>query len=225
MDLIYWIGGLASVITIIGAILEAWKKIPSKYIKIAKYYILNKKVKVKFKSVKHYPSLNSNSINTKELKTILKSKLNRDQIELEGHQLYGKNYIQLLVKDSQAPYFISFQPLVTYEGDEVIEEGTEIKIELKGTIEFVYREEVDNKEYLELVENLFEIIEEKYDIKPSFKDYQFRSTLSDFNEKWENVKTKEKNGAKISIGEKVLAIDSTRFTPIYRLYKENITLI
>ncbi len=221
MDWIYWLGGIASVITI----LELWKKIPSKYIKIAKYYVLNKKVKVKFKSVKHYSSLDLNLINTKELKNILKSKLNNKQIVLEGRQLHGKNYVQISIKDSQAPYFISFQPLVTYEGDETIEEGTEIKIELNGTIEFVYREEVDNKEYLELVEDLFEIIEEKYDIKPSFQDYHFRSTLSDFNEKWENVKIKEKNGAKISIGEKVLAIDSTRFTPIYRLYKENIALI
>lgn len=225
MDLIYWIGGIASIITIIGAIYALWKKLPSKYIKIAKYYILNKKIKVKFKSIKHYPSLNPDSINTKDLKEIIKSKLKNKRIDLEGRQLYGKNYIQISIKDSQAPYFISFNPLVSYEGEEVIEEGTEIIIELKGTIEFVYREEVDNKEYLELVQDLFDIIEEKYDIKPSFKDYQLRSTLSDFNEKWKDVKTKENNGAKISIGEKVLAIDSTRFSPIYRLYKENIALI
>jgi len=225
MDWIYVIGGIASIITIGGLILEITKKIPSKYIKKAKYFVLNKKVKVKFKSIKHYPSLDPNSINTKDLKDILMSELNKKHIELEGRQLYGKNYIQLSIKDSQAPYFINFNPLVTYEGEEVIEEGTEIKIELKGTIEFVYREEVDNKEYLEIFEDLFDIIEDKYNVKPSFKDYQFRSTLSNFNEKWENIEIKEKNGAKVTIGKKVLAIDSTRFTPIYRLYKENITLI
>jgi len=225
MDWFYWLGGISSIIGICGLILEIWKKIPSKYGRIAKYYLINKKVKVKFKSVKHYPSLDTDLIKTKELKNYFKSKLQNKQLELEGQQLYGKNYILLSLKDSQAPYFISFNPLITYEGEETIEDGTEIKIELKGTIEFVYREEVDNKEYLEVVEDLFQIIEDKYDIKPSFQDYQFRSTLSDFNEKWENVKIKEKNGTKVSIGEKVLAIDSTRFTPIYRLYKENITLI
>ena len=225
MDWITAISIIGSIAGIVGLVLQIWKEIPYTYAKKIYYFLWNKKIKVKIKSMKKYPSLDISSINTKELKQIIEKKFRAKQLQFQGYQLSGNNYIELYIKNTQAPYFIQFQPIISYEGEKTIEEGTEIIIELKGIVEFVYREDIDNMKYLEIIEDLFEVVEEKYEIKPNYTDHMFKSTLSDFQETWDKLKTKESDGIKITIGNKVLDIHSKKISPIYRSYKKNISSV
>lgn len=222
------IGLLSSVLGILGvictAILEIHDRIPRKYLKKAWYWVSNKKVKVKLKSIKKYPSLNCSSIKIKDLKKRVEKSLKQKQIKFEGHQFYGKNYIEFSFED-KLPYLITFEPSVSFEGEETIEDGTIVTITIRGTLEFVYREDLDNRSYLDIIEDLFKIIEDYYDVKSSFEDHRLRSTFSNFEDTGMELKTKEKNGIRVTISKKILTINSTRISSVYGQYKKNISAI
>lgn len=225
MGWIEWLTVIGFLITAISLIMQIWKEIPTKYAKKFYYFLFNKKIKIKIKSIKKYPELKIDLVDTNKLKKVIEGDFKDKTLVLEGFQIVGSNYLELYFKNTQAPYFIQFQPIISYEGEKTIEEGIEIIIELKGIIEFFYREDMDNLKYLEIIEDLFDIIEKEYEIKPIYVDHMFKSTLSDFQENWDTLKTKESDGIKISIGKKVLDIHSKKISPIYRSYKKNISSI
>ena len=223
IELLIAYGGF--IITAAGFILQLYDKIPEKYLKKLYYFLWNKEFKVKMKSLKKYPSLTLNQINTDELVNTIKKEFKEKDRQFEGPQLRGKNYIELFLRDMQAPFFIAFKPSFSIDdhGKE-IQEGIDTTIDLKGTIKFLYRDDLDNKKYLNIMEDIFEIMEETYHVKSNFVNYELISTLTDFKEDWKTIQTKEEeNDTKIKIGNNILGIYSKKPYSLYDFYKKNVS--
>jgi hypothetical protein len=194
-------------------------KIP--FLKSCNYWLRNKKIKVKIKSIRKYPFID---VNITSLKTFLINEISTDNKKIEN-LIFGKNYLELLLPDMQAPFRITISPEIVDVSDNEEIERIEVVIDLVGTIEFRYREDMDNRKYLTFIDNFFKIFQKKYEIQPSYENYSIRSTLTDFNESWSMCLTQKEGGMSIHIGTKVLDINSNTLFSLYDVYKKNIANI
>ncbi len=219
---------LATKITIIGLIFSVAGAIPLIYflgdrIKIFRhcnYYLRNKKIKIKLDALKNYELFNPNIDVIKEA-VINKIRTSGKQCE---YVRSGSNYIEILIKESQAPYYLTFD---RSQSDGIQEVGNlmEIRVKILGTIAIGYRDNSLNLDYLLNIENIYKIIENEYHLVPKYENYHLSSSIIDFNEDWQKAQRITKNGAVVNIGLKVVDIHSTTINSLYGLFKEHITAI
>jgi hypothetical protein len=191
-------------------------------IKKINYWLINKRIKIKISSMRKYPIFPYTMI---ELQRYLNQQLCENGKKIENF-LFGNNYIELLLTDSQAPFRIMLAPEILDSNDsEESIKRLEVSINLVGTIDFRYRNDLDNRKYLETINELFQLIEKKYGLGSTFENYSIKSSLTDFNETWDICSTKTENGSIIRIGKKVLEINTKQLMPLYDLYKKNVSNI
>lgn len=182
------------------------------------YWVKNKKFYIKISSTRKYPKFEFQTLPiTNKIEDYFIS--NNKKIDYVTN---GKNFIQILFENAQAPYLIWFTPEIN---DYMEEERTEVYIRLLGTVNFRYNEDNNNKNHLDNIESMYKIIETYYNINPSFEDYNLLSTSVDFNENWNTVKRKDVESGTVFIGSKVLNIHINMLSKLYDVYKQNITQI
>lgn len=146
---------IATIITILSApTLIAWytDKLPS--IRKLLYIFFNKSFNVKIKGVKKYDSFDYDL-------NIIKKKIH-GKYSLNKINIPKKNSMSILMKNMQAPYKILFLSDFN-QSKELIT----VVITLEGEVKFSYNK--NQNKYLNLVDELFTLIEEEFDCKISFK--------------------------------------------------------
>ena len=114
-------------------------------IKKINYWLINKRIKIKISSVRKYPIFPFAMI---DLQKCLNQQL-REKGEKIENLLSGTNYIELLFADFQAPFRIMIAPeILDLNDSEDLIGRLEISINLVGTINFRYREDLDNRKIL-----------------------------------------------------------------------------
>lgn len=203
------LSGILTIVTFFG------DKIP--FLKKFNYILRNKKIKVKISSLRTYSYFQENT-----------NLIAKNIREIYGRSVedltIGKNKIQILIKDAQAPYSIEFTPNISNFEEAINEINVEIKI--LGTLTFRYREDKENRSYITNIEGLYKIVEKTYNISPIFEDYVLKSTVSDFTEEdWKKVETIKVENGVVYMGKKVLDIHLALINPLYDIYKNKITHI
>lgn len=218
MDTWQWLTLIGFVIAAIGLVLQVYDKIPERYVKKLLYLILNKKFKIKISAIRKYPQFDW-KIN--EVKKEIQSKLLEQEVGIDN-QVYAKNYIQILIKDLQAPYLIKFEHDVDpYNPDE----RTTVSISLLGTIDFRYNDNLDNRKYLSDIEDFFKIIESVHKVHFTYENYNLVSIKPEYKGHQTSNKIVKKDNSTINIGESMLNIHSTSLTKLYDVFKKNASAI
>jgi hypothetical protein len=139
----------------------------------------------------------------------------------------GANYLQVLVRETSAPFQIEFQPKLSAhdEDEDGVIEGTEVRVRLLGTISFRYGEDIDNRDNLRIMNDLFVAIEREYSLVPKYANFHLVSTPKDFDETWQVRIKKSFNGAEVSIGRQTMNVDAKDISPLYDAFKKYITLV
>lgn len=155
MDLIATIGIIGAIITILSIpSLIAWYTDRFPFIRKILFLLFNKPFNVKIKGVKEYPSFNY------DLK-LIKRKI-YEKYQINKINIPKKNSMIILMKNMQAPYKILFLP-----NSHKSEETTKVIITLEGEVKFSYNS--NQNKYLNIVDELFTLIEEEYVTKTTFK--------------------------------------------------------
>ena len=170
MDLTTIITIISIIVTIIAILIEIIKKIRLSHVKKIWFEIFNRQYYVKIKGVKEYDLF---SHDLKLIKRIILEKYPKTEIRTPK-----KNSMIVTIKEMQAPYKISFMPNYKSTG-----ETLKIKITLEGTIKFSYRNTKSNKKNLNILDNLFTIIEEQHQIVPKFKWFSLEAYANELNDK------------------------------------------
>jgi len=228
MDQGIFLGILGIVLTIIfGVIPLIWAK--TTWFKQLIYIIKDKEYKVKIYGTKKYPYFEPNISKIKE-------KI-REKYKNSDFRNAGGNYLTVLINELQSTYTIKIMPDIDTEYDELCEENEyennsfdscNVSIELDGIINFRYNSE-DNKEYLDIMENLFDAIEEGIgDIKSSYQNYSLTATTNKNFDKKPFKRGNKKDNCKnveLSIGDKVLVVNSTKISNMNDCLKKHISKI
>lgn len=192
-------------------------KIPE--IKKINYWLINKKIKIKINSVKKYPIF---SFSMPDLLRAINQKLVGSDKRIEN-SISGNNYIELLLEGTQAPFRIILTPDISeVSTSERVSEQLEVSIRLVGTINFYYRDDRENREYINIIDDMYQTIEQKYSVKPTFENHSIKSTITDFIESWDVCSTKQEDGTIIRIGKKILDVNAKQLIRLYDVYKKNI---
>lgn len=169
MDLIYTLGIIATIITIFSApTLIAWYTDRLPNIRKSLYVLFNKSFTVKIKGVKKYNSFNY------DLK-LIKRKIH-EKYSINKINITKKNSMNIFMKNMQAPYKILF--LSNYNQ---FEELTTVTITLEGEVKFSYNE--NQNKYLNIVDELFTLIEEEFECKTSFKWFSLEAYAKELEDK------------------------------------------
>ncbi len=189
------------------------------------YLIFDKKILIKLSSIKRYSIFEWDS---KDISNELIENLKQSGKKIERIDV-GINYIRILIENTTAPYQIKILPSENAEPLENDEDTKDIYldviIDFEGIIETGYREDKKTQEYLSYIERFYKVIEKLYGASPIYEDYDLVSTLTDFNETWEVIKTKDTENGKVTIGKKTIEVHSNTFSSLYSDCKKNITLI
>lgn len=213
------IGTIVSiVIGIIALILQITDKIPEKYARKFWYKISNKKFKIKINTMKKYPRFD---IKIDALKINIQNKLREMDIGIED-QVYASNYIQILLKNLQAPYLIKFMPEVDPNHPE---RRTTVTINLLGTIDFRYNDNIDNRRYITDIDEFFKIIEATHNVHANYENYNLISTKLDYISEQTSNETIKEDSSVINIGNDIINIHSRSLPKLYDVFKKNAAAI
>jgi hypothetical protein len=210
------IGVVSGILTILTFLLTYFRGDKIHFLKRANYYLRNKKITVKLNSIRTYSYFQENT-NT------LAGKIRENYDKNVDYLATRQNNIEVLIKNSQAPYLIEFSPNIAGFEENVKE--IKIQIRLLGNITFRFREDEENRSNIKNIERLYTIIENTYGITPNFQDYNLTSTMSDFEDDWKRVSTEEVDNGMVYIGRKVLDIHLPLLGSLYDIYKKKITSI
>lgn len=218
MDNILLITIIGFAITVFGVVLQIYDKIPEKYGRKIWYRIFNKKFMIKIVTTRKYPKFD---FKINDLKENIQTKVMENNTGIDD-QKYGINYIQILIKNLQAPYLIKFMPEADPTHDD---ERITVTISLLGTINFRYNDNLDNRKYLSDIEEFFKIIESTYNIHSTFENYNLISTKSEYSGNETSNEIIKKDNSVINIGKNIINIHSTSLTKLYDVYKKNVSAI
>ena len=160
---------VSAIITIISApslIAYYTNRFPS--IRKILYVLFNKSFNVKIKGVKEYYPFNY------DLKLIKKS-IHR-KYPVKEINIPKKNSMIILMKNMQAPYKILF--MSEYKQSKKL---IKVKITLEGEVKFSYR--LNENKYINVVDELFSLIEEEYLCKNTFKWFSLEAYTKKLKEK------------------------------------------
>ena len=144
------------------------------YLKRAYAWIRNIPYKVQIMGVKKY---NVKKIDINNIKKSIFKEFNHFNVVSQK-----SNSLVILIEDMQAPYEIL---ITTDEGEVDIDEygfepknvHTVVDIALIGSIEFRYRESDDNDKYFNVLNKLFDIIEQTINEKPTYSFFTLQADL------------------------------------------------
>lgn len=218
MDNLVLFSVITGIVTIIGFFLQVYDKIPEKIARKLYYILTNKRFEINITTVRKYSEF---ELNMHDLKMNIQNRFKELGLGFDFEK-YGLNYIEILPKGAQAPFLIKIMP----ESDpHDPDERVVVSIRLLGTIIFRYNDDLDNRNYLSEIEELFKVIESTHKIHADYENYNLISTKSGhigfetFNKKI------EKDNSVINLGENSLNIHSRSLTKLYDVYKKNISAI
>ncbi len=144
------------------------------YLKRISSWLRNIPYKVQIMGVKKY---NVEKIEINNIKKAIFKEFNYFNVVSQK-----SNSLVILIEDMQAPYEIS---ITTDEGEVDIDEYefepkniyTVVDIALIGSIEFRYRESDDNDKYFNVLNKLFDIIEQTINEKPKYSFFTLQADL------------------------------------------------
>jgi len=198
-------------------------------IKRIRYYISNKAIRNNINAARDYPIFKPDM---PSLGRTLAESFRKDNRPAKVEAV-GENYIIIFIEGLQGPFKVEFQPRISdgysdeqqHDGAETID-GTEVRVRLVGTIKFYYREDENNKDYLNLIQTIFEFIEQQYKVKSEYTSYRLTSTsLDSFDYDWSKSEMIKDNGVKVVIGKTMLDLNSTSVVPLYDVFKKHITKV
>ena len=169
MDMIFEV--ISFIIAVIG-IPASIDYYPRKFpiIKKGWYLITNNHYNVKIIGTKEYISFEY------DLKTI--KKVIHEKYSVYKINLLNKNSINVYLKNMPAPYKILFTPSYNETNKLYL---IKVTISLEGDVKCSYRDK--NNKYLNIESELFTIIEETYEITPSFKWFSLVAYTEDVTDK------------------------------------------
>lgn len=227
LSFIEWIGLISGAITII-LFLQTFlsfflKKTP--WVKRIYFWIINKKYKVQLMGVKKYKSFDPDMEKIK--KEILKKYIPIREISI------GENYFTVLIENMQAPYKIVISPEIDPNTEnEFIETiiETVVNITLEGSINFGYKTTDENDKFLNVMDDLFDIIECIENEKPNYSLFSIKADGKNEFEKQpfiDEYSIEECEDTKIEIDKSLnqLKINSDSIKNIYKCLKKNISKI
>lgn len=156
LTIIGLIGSLSGIFGVLPAVAYFTEKLPS--IKKILYKIFNKTYFAKINASKEYTL---EKYNLKPIKMKIHEKYDINKINLPK-----KNSMIISIKNMQSPYKILFLRDLN-DSTNIMK----VNINLEGEVKFTYRNSDNNKEYLNIVDELFTIIEEEFKVTPEFKWY------------------------------------------------------
>lgn len=169
MDWITTLGIISAIITIISVPnLIAWYTDGLPIIRKLLYKFFNKSFNVKIKGVKKYNSFNYDL-------NIIKRKIHK-KYPINKINTPKKNSMNISIKNMQAPYKILF-----LSDNTQYKELTTITITLEGEVKFSFKE--NQNKYLNIIDELFTLIEEEFDCKTSFKWFSLEAYTRKLTEK------------------------------------------
>ena len=185
-------------------------------------WITNKKYNVQLKGTKKY---NINLIDISKIKNLLFEEFN--QIKIISQKT---NSLIVLIENMQAPYEIL---ITNTEGEINLEEEfmnyieNIVDITLIGSVEFRYRESDNNDKYFNVLNKLFDIVEQSINKKPSYSfftlqadlknNFKKRAFISEYNkDKCEDTTLNLDKSAKF------IKINSRTKDNLYKCLKKNI---
>lgn len=166
VDILAIVSALITIVSVPSLIAYYTDRLPG--IRKILYVLFNKSFNVKIKGVKEYHSFN---YDLKLIKKIIHRKYPIKEINIPK-----KNSMIILMKNMQAPYKILF--LSEYNQSK---ELTKVKITLEGEVKFSYR--LNENKYINVVDELFSLIEEEYLCKNTFKWFSFEVYTKKLEEK------------------------------------------
>ena len=208
-------------LTIVGVIISAigipsaiaWYTNYLPQIKIIVYILLHKTFKIRIKGIKEY---RLECYDIKDIENQIRKKF-RKVNKISG----GNNYIIVLIEDMSAPYKI----LILDESYDV-ENKYNIRISLEGAIDISYYMSEDNFKYLDVLDKLFELIEERYSLRSCYKLFTLEAIVNEkFLSKDIKLNECEDTNVEIDSNNKFLRINSNSINNIYKCLKKNIKYI
>ena len=186
------------------------------YLKRICSWLMNIPYKVQIMGVKKY---NVEEIDINNIKELIFKEFNYYNVVSQK-----SNSLVILIEDMQAPYEFL---ITTDEGEiDIEEEGFESKniytvvdIALMGSIEFRYRESDNNDKYFNVLNKLFDIIEQTINEKPTYSFFTLQADLKN------NFKVKPfitEHDKKECENTKVNLDKSTKFIKINSKNKDNL---
>ncbi len=144
------------------------------YLKRIGSWLRNISYKVQIMGVKKY---NVEEISINNIKELIFNEFNYYNVVSQK-----SNFLVILIEDMQAPYEIL---ITTNEGESDIQERgfesknicTVVDIALMGSIEFRYRESDNNDKYFNVLNKLFDIIEQTINEKPTYSFFTLQADL------------------------------------------------
>jgi hypothetical protein len=217
LQIVLDIGTIAIVVTvvlfIIGIIVNQRNKLA--FLRKARYRLCNKDFKIDISGKKKY----------KEFKpSIAKLKAHIEQDFKKSGQrieIFGNGFLQIQINNMQAPYLITFAAEVA---DRDLETGRiEAYIDYFGTLDCRYNDK-NKKIYFVMLERLFKLIEDTFDIRPRYTNYHLSAALSEIGIIWDDLKEKDVgNSATLRLGINGLEVDDEeRATTLYDICKKNL---
>ena len=171
MDWITTLGIFGSIVGIISFIFLIYDYLHNwTYLKKKLFKIFNKTYNVEIMSVKKYKLFH---YDLKLIKHEIHKKYTNTEIIIPK-----KNSIEVLIKNMQTPYKISFLPDYDHS-----EELLKVKIISRGAIKFHYKENNKNNKNLITIDELFTLIEEQYQIIPQYKWFSLNAHTTELNDK------------------------------------------
>ena len=194
------------------------------YLKRLYSWLMNIQYKVQIKGVKKY---NIEEINIDKIKKSIFKEF--DYLNVISQK---SNSLVILIEDMQAPYEILITPNewefdIDEKGFEPENINTNVDIALMGSIEFRYRESDDNDKYFNVLNKLFDIIEQTINEKSTYSFFTIQADLkSNFKVKpfiTEHNKD-ECEDTKIDLDKsaKFIKINSKNKDNLYKCLKKNI---
>lgn len=192
------------------------------FIKRINAWITNKKYNVQLKGTKKY---NINLIDILKIKNLLFEEFN--QIKIISQKT---NSLIVLIENMQAPYEIL---ITNTEGEINLEEEfmnyieNIVDITLIGSVEFRYRESDNNDKYFNVLNKLFDIVEQSINKKPSYSFFTLQADLKNNFKKIAFISGYNKDECEdttlnLDKSAKFIKINSKTKDNLYKCLKKNI---
>jgi hypothetical protein len=179
------------------------------------YRVFNKRFKVRIDAEIQY---NAHFEDIKTIENKIVSEFSNNGTVITRRDC-GSNWLNFWINNSQAAYYIELNPNV--EDDEGA--GTQVLVKLQSTLTYQYRSN-DNIVYIDLLEQLVQMVKEAIHQEPDFANYHLEAMLSDSGISGIPVKELEepKTDTHIVVKTNGLRGDSKSATTLFRLAQKGL---
>lgn len=198
------------------------KEFLSKNKKKILFWLTNKKFMLKFKTVRHYTAKSYKDISEifKDIQSLNKC----------GDFTYGKNYVQVLYDNFQAPIRVKIVesiPDVDIVSQQTEKEGFDVVIEFLGKLKCGYRGDKETRMYLSTVEQITKIVDKLFESKSDYDNNTVSLLDIGVEPNWKELKLIENKPLGISarIGQGIVQLNSNSFTSNLTIFKDYVLFL